>query len=131
MGFARLINSGRVTKFISAAQVARTSTHIFVSRDLPARSVQNHGVRGLRRMWTFDMVEKLERDAGHLGVDPAPVRERAEKDQKSIGVSVGSLLLRELAANYARWLGVSRRKLLPFSPNARCAPGRGRRFISR
>jgi hypothetical protein len=36
MGFARLINSGRVTKFISVAQVARTSTHIFVSRDLPA-----------------------------------------------------------------------------------------------
>ena len=39
--------------------------------------------------------------------------------KKGIGVSVGSLLLRELAANYARWLGVSRRKLLPFSPNAR------------
>src|SRR6478735_4335224 len=35
-GFARLINSARVTKFISAAQVARTRTHIFVSQDLPA-----------------------------------------------------------------------------------------------
>src|SRR3954467_15275586 len=69
MGFARLINSGHLTKFISAAQVAHTGTHIFVSRDLPAWSVQHHGVLGLRGMWTFDMIEKLERDAGHLRVD--------------------------------------------------------------
>jgi hypothetical protein len=70
-------------------------------------------------MWTFDMVEKLERDAGHLGVDPAPYENALSQIKKGIGVSVGSLLLRELAAKSARWLGLSRRKLLPFSPNAR------------
>jgi hypothetical protein len=81
MGFARLVNSGRVTKFISAAHVAGTGAHIFVCRKLPAWAAQSHGVPGLRGMWTFDMVEKLERGAGHVGVDPAPVRERAEPDQ--------------------------------------------------
>ena len=91
----RLINSGRVAKFISAAEVARTRTHIFVSSELPAWSGQNHGVPGLRGMRTFDLVEKLERDARHFGVDPSPVRERAEPNQQRHRSLRRFILLRE------------------------------------
>jgi len=68
-----LINSGRVAKFISGAHVAGTAAHIFVCRQLPAWAAQNHGVPGLRGMRTFDMVEKLQRGARHLDVDPSPI----------------------------------------------------------
>jgi hypothetical protein len=78
----RLINSGRVAKFISAAHVAGTGAHIFVCRKLPAWAAQDRGASGLRGMMTFDMVEKLQRGASHLDVNPSPVRECAEPNQQ-------------------------------------------------
>jgi len=69
----RLINSGRVAKFISAAEVARTRTHIFVSGELAGRLAQNQSVPAARGARTFDIVEKLERGPSHLDVDPSPI----------------------------------------------------------
>jgi hypothetical protein len=70
-------------------------------------------------MWTFDMVKNWSVTRAISALTLRQYENALSQIKKGIGVSVGSLLLRELAAKSARWLGLSRRKLLPFSPNAR------------
>ena len=123
----RLINSGRVAKFISAAEVARTRTHIFVSGELAGRLAQNQSVPAARGARTFDIVEKLERALTLRQYENA-----LSQINKGIGVSVGSYFFASRAAISARIQEIRRMGLKPSSgrrcfgssPSAQpCAPG--------
>jgi len=125
----RLINSGRVAKFISAAEVARTRTHIFVSGELAGRLAQNQSVPAARGARTFDIVEKLER--GPV-LTLRQYENALSQINKGIGVSVGSYFFASRAAISARIQEIRRMGLEPSSgrrcfgssPSAQpCAPG--------
>jgi hypothetical protein len=94
-------------------------THIFVSGELAGWLAQNQSVPAARGIRRFDIVEKLERGPSHLGVDPAPVRERTEPNQQRHGSLRRFLLLRELGGEIRRmgW-ALARQTLLGF-PSAK------------